>query len=74
MATYTYKDNRTKELILCGDDARFFNHTKNPNVVDDAKDPYQSIAVRDILAGEELTHDYFSFDLLARKKLGSPKS
>ena len=69
IASYVYLDNRTGELILCGDDARFFNHATDPNVDDDIHDPYQCIAARDIDAGEELTQDYFSFDVLAWKKL-----
>ena len=67
--SYAYLDNRTGELILCGDDARFFNHSATPNVIDSATDPYLCIAARDIAAGEELTQDYFSFDARADKKL-----
>jgi SET domain-containing protein len=69
MMTYVYQDNRTKELILCGDDARFFNHARNPNVVDDPDDPYKCVARRAIRAGEELTQDYFTFDVLAAQKI-----
>lgn len=67
--TYMYLDNRTGECILCGDDARFLNHSSNPNVVDEKDDPYLCRASRDIRAGEELTQNYFSFDLLAGSKL-----
>ena len=69
ISSYVYLDNRTGELILCGDDARFFNHDFPPNVVDDPNDPYQCVAARDIAPEEELTHDYYSFDLLAAEKL-----
>ena len=69
--SYVYLDNRTHELILCGDDARFFNHSPIPNVIDDPSDPHLCIAARDIEFGEELTQDYRSFDLLAVKKLKS---
>jgi SET domain-containing protein len=67
--SYVYLDNRTGEHILCGDDARFFNHSVDPNVIDDGLDPYRCVAARDIDTGEELTQDYFSFDLLAHNKL-----
>jgi SET domain-containing protein len=66
---YLYVDRRTGEAILCGDDARFFNHSPTPNVVDDERDPYQCIAARDISAGEELVCDYFAFDATASEKL-----
>ncbi len=72
--SYVYLDNRTGERILCGDDARFFNHAENPNVVDDPIDPYQCVASRQIAVGEELTHDYFSFDALASDKLSNTVS
>ena len=56
--------------VLCGDDARFFNHSPSPNCVDiydsshgldDAHDV--TIAARDILPGEELTCDDALFDM-----------
>lgn len=44
----------------CADDARFFNHTDDPNAIwDDAHDAY--VAVRAINAGDEITCDYRSF-------------
>jgi uncharacterized protein len=52
-------------LILCGDHSRHFNHSYEPNVVDTE---LQSIAARDIEIGEELTCNYYSFDLHADKK------
>lgn len=67
---YAYLDMRTGELILCGDDARFFNHADVPNVIDDADDPYRCIAARDIMPGEELLCDYREFDRSADEKLG----
>lgn len=70
---YAYLDRRTGELILCGDDARFFNHAPTPNVVDDPHDPYLCIAARDIAAGEELVCDYYDFDHVAARKLGEAR-
>lgn len=48
-------------LVLCGDNARFMNHSFEPNC-DDATGPYTT-TLRDIDVGEELTCDYRSFDL-----------
>lgn len=60
---YTYLDQRLRKLVLCGDDARFFNHSDAPNCHDfpDA-DGGTTVAARDIERGEELTSDYSSFD------------
>lgn len=45
---------------LCGDDARFTNHSNNPNTasVDDGR---ITMATRDIQTGEEITWDYRSW-------------
>jgi SET domain-containing protein len=60
---YTYLDPVLGRYVLCGDDARFFNHADAPNCHDhpDARGGY-TVAARDIAAGEELTSDYASFD------------
>jgi SET domain-containing protein len=55
---YSYVESG--HYILCADDARFFNHSENPNT-DDTSELY-TIAARDIAAGEELTSDYRTFD------------
>lgn len=47
-------------LVLCGDNARFMNHSFEPNC-DDVDGPY-TVTKRDIAAGEELTCDYRLFD------------
>jgi len=60
-------------IILCGDDARFFNHSDDPNVVESPLPggvTGEDVAARDIVPGEELTCDYFSFDAEAAEKLG----
>jgi SET domain-containing protein len=46
--------------LLCGDNARFMNHSANPNI-SAAESP--NIALRDISAGEEITCNYAEFDL-----------
>lgn len=63
---YTYRERRTGLYVLCGDDARFFNHSPDPNCLDicegDGGDDV-TLARRDIEADEELTCDYALFDL-----------
>jgi uncharacterized protein len=57
---YSYK-NRKGERILCWDHARFVNHSCNPTCLAPGFD--FEIAVRDILAGEEITDDYGTLNL-----------
>lgn len=45
-------------LVLSCDDARFLNHSPDPNT---AERPFASVAVREIAAGEEITCDYGAF-------------
>lgn len=47
-------------MVLCGDNARFMNHSFEPNCDDDGGE--FTTAARDIEAGEELTCDYRRFD------------
>ena len=62
---YCYREKHRKLYVLCGDDARFFNHSEAPNCFDFYSDEEQdlTVALRDIEAGEELTCDYALFDL-----------
>lgn len=46
--------------VLCGDNAKFMNHTEAPNC-DDPEGRY-TVTNRAIEAGEELTCNYFTFD------------
>jgi SET domain-containing protein len=55
-----------KCIVLCGDDSRYMNHSDDPNTV-------KNVACRDIQVGEELTCDYWSFDLEAARKLGAKR-
>lgn len=48
--------------VLCGDDARFFNHSDLPNISSDPQDDAPDVALRDIHPGEELFCDYRIFD------------
>ena len=62
---YSYREKRTGLYVLCGDDARFFNHSDRPNCIDLCGGEVGDITVaaRDIAEGEELTCDYALFDL-----------
>lgn len=65
---YAYKSKETGNYILCSDDSRFFNHKTGGNVIcmkpENAfhKESLVCFANKDILKGEELTHDYSEFD------------
>ena len=66
---YYYKSLVDNTYILPFDDARFFNHSPNPNVVsiDLLDDPEgMDIASRDIQPGEELVCDCCDFDASCR--------
>ena len=62
---YSYRERQTGLYVLCGDDARFFNHSARPNCVDvySGEQGDLTLAARDIEEGEELTCDYALFDL-----------
>ena len=57
---YGYIDPRLERYILCCDDARFLNHSDDPNLESDFTGERHGvdIAIRDIAAGEEMTVDY----------------
>jgi SET domain-containing protein len=57
---YSYFCPEKQKWILCGDDARFMNHSDTPNTFEEPGN--RTIAVRDIAIGEELTCDYRQFD------------
>ncbi len=62
---YAYLNGETKKYVYCSDDARFFNHSDDLNTCDaetpDGDEDGATIAVRDILPGEEITCDYGTF-------------
>jgi SET domain-containing protein len=62
---YSYRERSSRLYVLCGDDARFFNHSETPNCIDleSASDGNITKARVDITAGTELTCDYSLFDL-----------
>ena len=58
---YAYFDESYGKYLLCGDDARFFNHSDDPNCANGDGDEDTTIAARDIEKGEELTCNYKTF-------------
>jgi len=58
---YSYR-NRHGNYVFCWDNTRFMNHSFHPNCITTAY--HSELAVRDIQAGEELTNDYGSLNIL----------
>lgn len=56
---YGFLDTKSNKYMLCGDDARFFNHSIDNNC-DDSQINI-TIAKRNIMPGEELTVNYKEF-------------
>ncbi|MBN8466882.1 SET domain-containing protein [Corallococcus exiguus] len=59
LARYAFCERGT--LVLCGDHARFMNHSDSANCGNNASRT-ATIALRDIAPGEELTDDYTSME------------
>jgi SET domain-containing protein len=53
---YGWKNPETGLIYLSGDEDRYVNHSYRPNMVNER-------AAKNIKKGEELTEDYFEFDL-----------
>ena len=62
---YAYLDRQRDQLVLCGADARFMNHSPKPNVSEVRDDA--CFARHDIAAGEELACDYHQLDPRPRR-------
>jgi uncharacterized protein len=61
---YSYRETSSRLFVLCGDDARFFNHSETPNCIDISGPKGDITKARiDIESGTELTCDYSLFDL-----------
>jgi SET domain-containing protein len=56
-------------MVFSADLSKHVNHSDHPNV-SGSPDNSKDIAVRDIEVGEEITCDYYTFDLHAENKLG----
>jgi SET domain-containing protein len=65
-------DMFTGTYVLCADEARYLNHSDDPNIRcnDGSTEEDQDIAVRDIQEGEEITINYKEYDANWPLKLG----
>ncbi len=64
--------NKKGECILCGDNAKFFNHSESPNTIDcqdTDNEEIPTIASKDISIDEEIVSDYRLFDSGFKMKL-----
>lgn len=66
---YCYFNPKTNYYVVCSDDARFFNHSDDPNCTSGPDDDHIDVAIRDIQKGEELTQNYKIFDGNIESKL-----
>jgi len=57
---YAYFEKALNQYVLCGDDARFMNHSTTPNTEERTR---FTIALRDIKPSEELTCNYESYEI-----------
>lgn len=64
LRAWCYREEESGLYVLCGDNARFMNHSPAPNCDDSGP---CTVAARDIPADEELTCDYRTFDLDSRE-------
>jgi len=66
ITSFAYLSKKTGKYVYSIDNARFANHSNNPNIADDEtcdyEDELSSVAVRDIKIGEEMTFDYREID------------
>ena len=60
VSRYGYYNKTEGGYVICIDDARFFNHSENPNT--DNTNDVGTIATRDIPKDEEITCNYSEFD------------
>lgn len=77
LSTYSYKSRDTGRYILDADNARFYNHSQNPNTISikiAGNEEGGDIATRDIEVGEEITCDYQRDDIDFEKKLNRKNS
>jgi hypothetical protein len=74
---YAYFDKKLLKYIICGDDARFVNHSTDPNTVGIYPSNFEGymygidVAIKDINIGEEITCDYSGFDMEYNLKIDS---
>lgn len=63
LQTYCYYEKKIDSIVWCLDDARYVNHSIQPNSgFDQFKTPLLSVALRDIEPGEEIFENYENYD------------
>ncbi len=69
---YCYRSPGTGKYMLCFDDARFVNHSENPNVKGNGleRELDMDIALYDISIGDEITYNYITEDADYYRKFG----
>jgi SET domain-containing protein len=74
--TYGYQEivNGKHVVTLCGDNAKYMNHSDTPNVITSNDDKEFEIAAIDLKIGDELTSNYRAFDLDIEWKLHSNRN
>lgn len=61
LCAYSFYDVNSNALVFCLDNARYVNHSVAPNS-EAGLDRFSSVAIRDILPGEEITENYSRYD------------
>lgn len=71
LGTYGYAEMHQgqKVIVLCGDHSKHMNHSSDPNLLEGGDNLGLNVAARDIEEGEELTCNYYHFDLDVSEKL-----
>ena len=64
---YGYYNEDEGGYVICVDNSRFMNHSKNPNTTD--TNIIGTMTIKDIHKGEEITCNYFEFDKSSNLKL-----
>ena len=59
---YTYLDKKLNKLVLCSDNQKYINHTRNKKLENISATTRKDVAARDIKSGEEMLCDYNKFD------------
>lgn len=77
LSKYGYFDEVERCYVMCVDNARFFNHSDDPNTLDESgpRSLYlcgRTIAKQTIKKDEEMFCNYYDFDSEAAKKLSKP--
>lgn len=62
---YSWKSKKSKLYCFSSDNGKYFNHSKNSNVLSqyyDGEEEVVTTAIRDIEEGEEITDNYSTFE------------